>query len=59
MERDPTAQQAEWGGGDLSIRFVSGGQVMTQDSCPTLEGGSLIGKIVQVIFSVTGQCGNY
>lgn len=59
MERDPAAQQAELGGGDLSVRFVSGCQVMTRDSCPTLKGGSSSVKWVPVIFSVTGQCGDY
>ena len=39
MERDPTAQQAEWGGGDLSVWFVSGCQVMTRDSRPTRKVG--------------------
>ena len=38
---------------------VFGHQVMTQDSCPTLEGGFLIVKMVPVVFSVTGQCGKY
>ena len=59
MERVPTVQQAEWGGGDLSVRFVSDCLVMTRDSCPTLEGGSSLGKWVPVIFSVTGQYGEY
>ena len=58
-ERDPTAQQVERGEGDLSVRSVSGCQVMTQDSCPTLEGGSSLGKLVPVIFSVTWQWGKY
>ena len=52
MERDPSVQQVEWGGEGLSVRFVSGCQVMTRDSCPTLEGGSSSVKWVPVIFSV-------
>ena len=50
IERDPTEQQGEWGGGDLSDRSVSGCQVMTRDSSPTLEGGSSSVKWVPVNF---------
>ena len=48
-ERSHCATSRVGRGSYLSVRSVSGCQVMTRDSCPTLEGGSSSVKWVPVI----------